>query len=278
MKGAFRREEVHLVAVALLAALLVASSNTSQTAGLPLWGVYPYWLVRIGIEAVLFVALRDGIERHLPRIRSLAGVTAAAMLASLVPFVLAVTALDIVLGQPELGLDTGQVPAGLRLAEFAMELVYLLDNHLALCLLLTIPRVVLRTAAAPAAEMSTAGPEGGAADGAVLRGIDPPLAGEVIWAEAQEHYVRLVTPSEARLVLHRFSDILRALPADAGVRVHRSHWVAFAAIAEAFRDGANLRLRLRNGAVVPVSRSYRGATERALESRRIVPAAAGTSK
>ncbi len=64
------------------------------------------------------------------------------------------------------------------------------------------------------------------------------------------------------MVLCRFSDALRDLSSADGVQVHRSHWVAHTAIAEVFRDGSNLRLRLKSGDIVPVSRSYRAGIEK----------------
>ncbi|WP_282604219.1 LytTR family DNA-binding domain-containing protein [Pelagibius sp. Alg239-R121] len=301
LQAVWRREETYVIAIAVLAALLIAASEVAPNGVAPigvtaLSGLYAYWLIRLFIETLLFVALRQVIERYLPEPRSFALVTALAIGISLPPFVLAITAFDIVLGYPELGLEAGAAAPASKFTEFGLELLFLSDNHLVLCLLLSLPKIFMarllpsraeppsareaeavceipsdtvaaaeRRAAEPraaephAAEPSTAGPST-----AILSRIDPPLSGEILWAEAQEHYVRLKTTEETRMVLHRFSDILLDLPAQAGIQVHRSHWVAFDAIAEPFKDGANLRLRLQSGEVVPVSRSYRSATEQAL--------------
>ena len=280
-----RREETYVIAIAVLAAMLIAASEVAPNGVTPndvaaLFGLYVYWLIRVFIEALLFVALRQVIERYLPEPRSFVLVTALAILVSLPPFVLAITAFDIVLGYPELGLEvTGAAPAS-KFTEFGFELLYLSDNHLVLCLLLSLPKILMSrlalTAAEAAAQAETPSDSATSAEAlvlgssrpAILSRIDPPLSGAILWAEAQEHYVRLKTTEETRMVLHRFSDILLDLPAHAGIQVHRSHWVAFDAIAEPFRDGANLRLRLQSGEIVPVSRSYRSATEQALESDR----------
>ena len=272
-----------MAAIATLAGLLLASSNVGQGAGLPLLGVYLYWLVRVGIEAGLFILIRDALQSYWRGSKSSWLVIAVATVVSLIPFVLAVTAIDIALGYPELGLDGPKSPSDSRVGELGLEFVYLLDNHVFLCLLLSVPQMLIghgatrmpgepsssATAATsetvPASQASSAQPE------SMLAGIDPPLSGPLLWAEAQEHYVRLTTDAEARMVLHRFSDILRALPEQNGVQVHRSHWVAYDAIEEAFMDGTNLRLRLKTGPVVPVSRSFRAQTERALELVSIKP-------
>lgn len=276
-----RREETYVIAIALLAAMLIAASNVSPNGTTAIISLYAYWMIRLFIEALLFFALRQVIEHYLPEPRYFTMVTALAILVSLPPFVLAITAFDIVLGYPELGLENavGGAPAS-KLAEFGLELLYLSDNHLVFCLLLSLPKIIISRltppaveagesveASAPAPAATASAPE--APGAAILSRIDPPLAGEILWAEAQEHYVRLKTTEETRMVLQRFSDILLGLPARSGIQVHRSHWVAFDAIAEVFKDGANLRLRLQDGEVIPVSRSYRSTTEQALEADRV---------
>ncbi len=265
-EGYFRREEAYLVAIAALAAMLIAASTEGRSGQTSLFGLYAYWLIRIFIEALLFVSIRDAVEIHLSGHRAPLIATAISIVVSHLPFVLAITAFDIVLGYPELGLETAASMQASKFAEFAMELVYLFDNHLALCLLLTVPklliaRLTLQMSAATVDAMPVDEPS---QSPSLLAGIEPPLSGDIIWAEAQEHYVRLTTSQETRMVLYRFSDILRDLPEDAGIQVHRSHWVAFAAIAEAFKDGPNMRLRLTTGAIVPVSRSFRQATDQAV--------------
>ncbi|MFK7964025.1 MAG: LytTR family DNA-binding domain-containing protein [Burkholderiaceae bacterium] len=275
-------ERTGVVVIAVLAGLLLASSNIGQGAGLPLFGVYLYWLVRIGIEAGLFVLIRDALQSYWRGSR-LALTIAVATFVSLIPFVLAITAIDIALGYPELGLDGPKSPSDSRVAELGLEFVYLLDNHLFLCLLLSVPQMLVGNPATAEPKRPTLGDElatseAGIASPPIVTGpqstldsIDPPLNGKLFWAEAQEHYVRLTTDAEARMVLHRFSDILRALPEQSGVQVHRSHWVAYEAIDEAFMDGTNLRLRLKTGPIVPVSRSFRAQTERALKRVSIEP-------
>ncbi len=279
-----KRDEIYVIAIAFLAATLIAASNVSPNGATAVFGLYAYWVIRLFIEALLFIALRQVIERYLPDQRNFALVTALAFLISLPPFVLAITAFDIVLGYPELGLHAGGAVSGApvsKFAEFGLELFYLSDNHLAFCLLLSLPRIMMRYLSLPGAGETPAAErpvtpvddalaaQKHAAGSAILSRIDPPLTGPVLWAEAQEHYVRLTTTDESRMVLQRFSDILQDLPAQAGVQVHRSHWVAFDAVVETFKDGANLRLRLQSGDVVPVSRSYRSATEQALQSNRV---------
>ena len=81
--------------------------------------------------------------------------------------------------------------------------------------------------------------------------------------------MRLTTKRERRLELCRFSDLIRELSPAQGLRVHRSHWVAAAALKSATLSGANLHLTLTTGKQVPVSRTYRKEVESLLAKRGI---------
>lgn len=48
--------------------------------------------------------------------------------------------------------------------------------------------------------------------------------------KAKEHYVRVLTSDESRMLLHRFSDAVKQMPHSKGMQVHRSHWVADASV------------------------------------------------
>ena len=61
--AAATREQTYTVITAILAALLIAASNTGQPSGTSLLGGYVYWVLRIAIESALFVLVRDAIER-----------------------------------------------------------------------------------------------------------------------------------------------------------------------------------------------------------------------
>ena len=131
-----KREEFALGLIALLAAVLVAATQVQQGGFVSIIGTYCYWIIRIGIEAVLFLAIRLMLERLFDKLPAMPQVFLLAVLISHVPFVLAVTAFDIILGFPELGIGTIDDGSETRISAFSFELIYLFDNHLALCLLL----------------------------------------------------------------------------------------------------------------------------------------------
>lgn len=95
---------------------------------------------------------------------------------------------------------------------------------------------------------------------ALLRLVRPQLRGPLIAVQAEQHYVRIFTARGSDLVLHRFGDAVRLLDGVPGTQVHRSWWVAKAAVDGVQPDPS--RLRLTNGLLVPVGRTY------ALEARR----------
>lgn len=85
------------------------------------------------------------------------------------------------------------------------------------------------------------------------------LRGAEVWAvEAEDHYLRLHTSKGQDLILLRLADAVAELQGIEGAQVHRSWWVARDAIAEARRGDGRATLTLKDGAEVPVSRTYAG--------------------
>jgi len=92
-------------------------------------------------------------------------------------------------------------------------------------------------------------------DSAFRRRLAPDPGGRLLWLRAEDHYLRVRTERGEALVLCRLEDAARELEG-CGRRVHRSWWVAEAAL-KGTSGGAQPRLRLNDGTEVPVSRSYR---------------------
>lgn len=87
------------------------------------------------------------------------------------------------------------------------------------------------------------------------------LRGNVLALEAEQHYMRVYTSAGSTLILYRLSDAMRELGAQ-GMQVHRSFWVAYGAVTKVDGGGGGaLKLVLKNGIEVPVSRSFRIAVQ-----------------
>jgi len=105
----------------------------------------------------------------------------------------------------------------------------------------------------------------GETDTPFLRRLPPALGRDLLSLQMQDHYVRVETAFGSTLLLMRFRDALAELEG-AGIQVHRSWWVAFAAMEALDRDGRSVRLRLRGGGLVPVSRACLPAVRETLRS------------
>ena len=100
--------------------------------------------------------------------------------------------------------------------------------------------------------MSHAAPEA-----ALLSRLPARSRAELLHLRMQDHYVEVHTAAGSEMLLLRFRDALREVEDVNGLRVHRSHWVARAAIVGVERGrGGRVTLRLVNGSRIPVSRSF----------------------
>lgn len=110
--------------------------------------------------------------------------------------------------------------------------------------------------AAPVGKSEDPAP-GSAGARALLDRLPARLGSSVLCLEMQDHYVRVHTDRGAAMVLMRMADAVEAMSGVDGRQVHRSWWVARAAVAKAVRDGRTATLSLVNGLTVPVSRERR---------------------
>jgi hypothetical protein len=96
-----------------------------------------------------------------------------------------------------------------------------------------------------------------------LRRLPPALGRDLLSLQMQDHYLQVQTALGSTLLLMRFRDAVAELEG-VGIQVHRSWWVAYSAMEALDRDGRSIRLRLRGGSLVPVSRACLPAVREAL--------------
>lgn len=148
----------------------------------------------------------------------------------------------------------------LRPKEDAIKAWQLYPYVLALSLIITLPfkqyigSYGQRADDAPETEVADAPPAD--TQPKILRRLPAHIGQELLCVEAEDHYLRVHTAGGSDLILYRMSDALEDLDGRDGLRVHRSFWVARDAIDGIDREGKRVSLRLSNGLVVPVSRTY----------------------
>lgn len=97
-----------------------------------------------------------------------------------------------------------------------------------------------------------------------LERLPPRLRGATVLAvEAEDHYLRVHTDRGSDLLLLRLADAVAELEGIEGAQVHRSWWVARDAVADVRRGDGRATLTLKDGAQVPVSRSFAPALRQA---------------
>lgn len=91
----------------------------------------------------------------------------------------------------------------------------------------------------------------------LMQRVEPSARGKLLSISVRDHYVDVRTSHGHVSLLMRFCDAMaEAEPVD-GVQVHRSHWVAWDAIAAVENADGKAVLHLKCGGAVPVSRSHR---------------------
>lgn len=112
-------------------------------------------------------------------------------------------------------------------------------------------------AAAPAAP--PASPPAEPQRPAILDRLPLNLRGRLAYMSMQDHYVEVHTDKGGTLVLMRLADAIAETGGVPGLQIHRSHWVATAAVASVLRKDGRLLLKMADGTELPVSRSYMAA-------------------
>ncbi len=106
-----------------------------------------------------------------------------------------------------------------------------------------------------APQAATPAPPSQGAAGDFRARLPPHLGREVLALQMEDHYVRAHTRLGSALILIPLHQAVRELGGVPGLRIHRSWWVARAAVAGAVQQGRSVRLRLSNGMEAPVARA-----------------------
>lgn len=105
---------------------------------------------------------------------------------------------------------------------------------------------------------SRAGPDArpSAAAASILERVPLPQRGRLLSLSVADHYVEVVTDKGEALLLMRLSDAIREADPEPGLQIHRSHWVAHAAVSRVVRASGRPSVELIDGRRLPISRSF----------------------
>lgn len=97
----------------------------------------------------------------------------------------------------------------------------------------------------------------------ILKRLPHNLRGRLSHLSMQDHYVDVRTEHGGALVLMRLADAITETGGVEGLQIHRSHWVATDMVDAGVQVGGRLMLKMKDGTMLPVSRSHIGAVREA---------------
>ncbi|AUQ49090.1 hypothetical protein PhaeoP83_00791 [Phaeobacter inhibens] len=204
----------------------------------------------------------------------MSGVTVLGVLAGLRmpwPLVLAVLLLPVLLTPVSFALDSwfGGEPRGITRGfglgwELLMEFLDIVTPSLGLAALAGIFAYRAADLARRYQRSLLAVPSTEPALKTVVPEVPHHLGDDLIRAEAQGHYVKIVTAAGNITLKLAFSDCVTALKPFLGAQCHRSHWVRFKHVTSVKRQGSAYTCLLEDGTEIPVSRRRYAALRRKL--------------
>jgi hypothetical protein len=268
--------------VVLVLALLFAQLEPEPTRGLPWFVAWATWSLHIGVglalaivatRAVAGIALGAGAAGGLgPWPRLLLG----GLLGSLA-FAPLAFGFDAAFPGPPEGPSDGALDhweAGGGALALAAEWLQLAPSYLVSWLLLNLvplaptvvdaprpastpadPDAVVAEPPAPAASAPTVPPPDAVGDpaGEFFSRLPAAIGRDLVRVDADLHYLQVRTVLGRATVLGSLAEVEAALPAE-GLRIHRSHWVAFAHLRRVSKSAKGWACELRGGERVPISR------------------------
>ncbi len=260
------------VILAFALAVTLASHEANIGPDWSVFGAYIYWIARIGMAYLIVVGAYAALGQIMTGRSSPLAHAGLACALSFPPFVMSVTTMDLLIGDLELL----RTEPNVLLNRIGIEAASLIDNHVIISAILLAPYLLAlqarnRTAVYPpplrTQPVSTTSTEavetpdkGAPVEDVELPGLllacQPPVRGDILAAEAQEHYVKIKATGQGGMALYRFGDAVRELGRYQGMQVHRSHWISDEAVSAVVGKRGSLKIELTDGEVIPVSRRY----------------------
>lgn len=103
---------------------------------------------------------------------------------------------------------------------------------------------------------------------ALLSKLPPEIGCDIVALETEDHYLRVHAAEGSALVLMRMADAVASIDPRLGAQVHRRWWIAETAAAGVQSDGQKLSVRLTDGRLVPIGRTFAAAAKARFGDRR----------
>lgn len=218
--------------------------NPSATGGLGRTQRLVFWAAHIGIPLAL-LQVSQSVLSKVPSVTRLPGLAQVALggIAGGLVFLPAAALLDRIFPDAD---DTAAEPfLSVLLSEFwsilpAVVLVWIAVNA---------PRLLQSESPASSPERP---PKPG-----FWQKVPAALGDDLVSLSAELHYTRVRTTAGETLVLYPFGKAVEELTETEGLQVHRSHWLAFAHVAQVLRRREQAVVTMDTGDTVPVSRRFR---------------------
>jgi hypothetical protein len=255
------------LAVIILLATTMASHSRGLWPGDDWYGRAGYFIFRFSLETIEFVGCYYLLRVVLKRLNT-GVVLFLALLLSWPIFVLSITMIDIVLGQPELVGASLYGDQGALITEIFDEMYWIFPKHLSFCALIALInfrvdyselfkfRFGVNTPNPSPASISDTPSSIGTTDTPLIKALSNRYRESPLRVQAQEHYIKVSTCLGTELILYQFGQALEDLKNATGLQVHRSYWVARDNIVGWTRQKNNIQLELKYGEPVPVSRRF----------------------
>lgn len=260
------------VILAFALAVTLASHEANIGPDWSVFGAYIYWIARIGMAYLIVIGAYAALGQIMTGRSSPLAHAGLACALAFPHFVMSVTTMDLLIGDLELL----RTEPNVLLNRIGIEAASLIDNHIIISAILLAPYLLAlqarnRTAVNPpplrTQPVSTTSTEavetpdkGAPVEDVELPGLllacQPPVRGDILAAEAQEHYVKIKATGQGGMALYRFGDAVRELGRYQGMQVHRSHWISDEAVSAVVGKRGSLKIELTDGEVIPVSRRY----------------------
>lgn len=247
---------VFLIPAALFLTLVMVFEPAAFEAGLGFWHRLAFWLLVFPSYLLLFQLLATLLTVLNNRLGRTGPIPSLAIHGVIVPpYIFGIVAMaGLLTGLPDL-------PAQIGWSDIARGYLFAILFE-ALFIFQLLPQSGYRdTVDLPGAETAGDVTEPGTGPRFVRLGGRQIRIADIRHAKSAEHYLEISTTDGMLMERMRMSDFVEQLPVTAGIRTHRSHWVARRAARRLQSRGKRKVLILDDGSEIPVARSRLGEVE-----------------